>query len=404
MIQTLFAVLALPCLATFFVLLAYWPSRTFGAILGLLYGGVALFLSIFLGPVVFVHAGVLALGTLVGALFEVRPRHMAFAGAVLAAATVGYAVVGMTIYRGELTALLEEYPEESLSARLNYEKEATGIEIPAGRSYPPYDQDPSEREKGLRRLENDLSGQVRGHREASLRTLRAAHESTVVAFERAQGFGMFRMPVLAARKEYIELPEPEPIPLKCERPANPPATTEPSDADERPHPPDTYSLTGDSPLAGLHRASYVDFSNANGFGLVEGNEYYTQRPRDLDRVIGFQSHGFRRAAPPVEANSARWDIQELQLVSLLKHQPPAAYSSQNLPRMEELKSAPTRPLDAFETAALGKLQESEDLVTREGAEEIRMLGSIRATSHCLECHRVERGALLGAFSYRLLRQ
>ena len=32
-----------------------------------------------------------------------------------------------------------------------------------------------------------------------------------------------------------------------------------------------------------------------------------------------------------------------------------------------------------------------------------MLGSLRATKECLQCHRVEHGALLGAFSYELLR-
>ena len=34
---------------------------------------------------------------------------------------------------------------------------------------------------------------------------------------------------------------------------------------------------------------------------------------------------------------------------------------------------------------------------------IRMLGSLRASKQCLECHRGHYGALLGAFSYELLR-
>jgi hypothetical protein len=32
-----------------------------------------------------------------------------------------------------------------------------------------------------------------------------------------------------------------------------------------------------------------------------------------------------------------------------------------------------------------------------------MLGSLRATKHCLQCHSGSRGSLLGAFSYRLRR-
>ena len=34
---------------------------------------------------------------------------------------------------------------------------------------------------------------------------------------------------------------------------------------------------------------------------------------------------------------------------------------------------------------------------------VRMVGAVRATTQCLDCHRVERGALLGAFSYDLWR-
>jgi hypothetical protein len=30
-----------------------------------------------------------------------------------------------------------------------------------------------------------------------------------------------------------------------------------------------------------------------------------------------------------------------------------------------------------------------------------MLGSLRAAKQCLDCHNVQRGELLGAFSYRL---
>src|SRR5258708_39906209 len=104
--------------------------------------------------------------------------------------------------------------------------------------------------------------------------------------------------------------------------------------------------------------------------------------------------------PKLEA-PLRWIVQDLELVSLLKHDEPVAYVSKNLPRMDELREAKTRPLDAFERDALEVLRRGEDLKVQNASREIRMLGSIRAVKQCLQCHEVERGDLLGAFSYRL---
>src|SRR5260370_2629567 len=96
-----------------------------------------------------------------------------------------------------------------------------------------------------------------------------------------------------------------------------------------------------------------------------------------------------------------WLVQALDLLSLLKHEEPVAYLSEHLPRMDELREAKTRPLDAFERDALEVLRRGEDLKVQNASREIRMLGSIRAVKQCLQCHEVERGDLLCAFSYRL---
>ena len=98
-----------------------------------------------------------------------------------------------------------------------------------------------------------------------------------------------------------------------------------------------------------------------------------------------------------------WAIHRMELVSLLKFKKPAVYVSANLPKMEELDDAVTRPLDLFESDALSQLQKGEDLVPHATTNRIRMLGSLRADKQCLECHDVKRGHLLGAFSYVLLR-
>jgi hypothetical protein len=71
--------------------------------------------------------------------------------------------------------------------------------------------------------------------------------------------------------------------------------------------------------------------------------------------------------------------------------------------MMALQKAETRPLTKFETRALKSLREGDDLVTEATTEQIRMLGSLRASKQCLACHEVKRGELLGAFSYKLAR-
>lgn len=67
------------------------------------------------------------------------------------------------------------------------------------------------------------------------------------------------------------------------------------------------------------------------------------------------------------------------------------------------KNAPTRELDGFEAAAIRRLLAGEDVATEETLNRIRMVGAVRANVACLECHNVQRGQLLGAFTYELLR-
>jgi hypothetical protein len=136
-------------------------------------------------------------------------------------------------------------------------------------------------------------------------------------------------------------------------------------------------------LNGLHTNGVLDFVHAPGFGFV----------KDRKHVAGFQAHGFSE----VPKSAAKWEVGKLELVSLLLNKEPVVYLSDRLPRMSELRGAPTRPLDRFETAGLAALRQGEDL----HIEGTRMVGSIRATKQCLECHGGSRGELLGAFSYSL---
>src|SRR6185437_2554396 len=111
-----------------------------------------------------------------------------------------------------------------------------------------------------------------------------------------------------------------------------------------------------------------------------------------------QPHQFSKQPAPVR----RWSLKTLDLVGLVMHDEPVAYVSANLPRMDELRRAPTRPLDAFEAAGLESLRGGEDLFVRDTPDgQRRALGAIRSGKQCLSCHEGQRGELLGAFSYTL---
>jgi hypothetical protein len=139
----------------------------------------------------------------------------------------------------------------------------------------------------------------------------------------------------------------------------------------------------------------ADFVDPDRIGYVQ----------DRDHVAGFQSHRFTRIpeiGAPYSQPQSSWKLARLELVSLLRHESPLAYVSRHLPQMDELRDAPTRPLDSFERESLVRLKSDEDIVTDESPERIRMIGSLRAARSCLDCHSVERGVLLGALTYELV--
>ncbi len=146
--------------------------------------------------------------------------------------------------------------------------------------------------------------------------------------------------------------------------------------------------------ASLHDVSRFDFLDNEGFGGI-----ITPRTQ----VAGFIEHGFHRHPRDHAVGLRRWTINRIELVSLLKFDEPRVYVLDHLPRMDQLSSdtAPTRELNEFEASALTKLRSDKDLVVQNEDAEYQMLGSLRAAKQCLDCHNVQRGALLGAFSYQL---
>jgi hypothetical protein len=268
----------------------------------------------------------------------------------------------------EFNRLQEEYAFESMEDR---------VPVPAPKLRPAALK--SNTSALVQDLENRITTGIGAARNYRLKLL---HERTVLSFVRNPGFGVQRMivPTESTLKwgvRELDAPVPQPAPR-----ISPPESVQPGEP--------TLTIAVPDSLQVVHQMGVVDFSYSSGQGYA----------RDRRHVAGFLPHGFSKVPAP----SDEWTIQTIDLVSLLCHSEPVAYVSDNLPRMDELKEAPTRALDAFETGGLKQLMDGEYLVVGEAGEKLRMLGSIRAVEQCVKCHGAERGDLLGAFSYTLRRK
>ena len=284
------------------------------------------------------------------------------------------------------------YPFQSLSDRLGYESERPKDAAPPRLT--------GETAKRLEDAEKSL-GQwakydVRG------KSLALLHSDEAEKFIQREGFGVERLPKPSVRS--LELPPAPTVSFAAPReplnPANEKKVSLPK-ADRG------TGGAGQMPsldlLGTFHLRGEMDFFNPRGFGYIQ----------DREHVAGFQAHQFRglpplgAAGPPArreeDREKERWLLARLELVSLLKQKEPAVYVATELPRMEELKKGMTRPPSEFEAQALKALRDGEDLVTEATTNHIRMLGALRASKQCLDCHQVRRGDLLGAFSYDLVR-
>jgi len=330
------------------------------------------------------------------ALWKVQMPYFWISATIAAFLPYMLAIPAIAANYREIRKLREDYPVQSLAARLAYEQAAPKM-VPPARTGDLH-QTTSAVEA---RLNREISPWHRDRRRRSLQSLFDVHAEFAADFVRADGFGSRRMPArVPARREYIELPEPEPIPVVPESEQDSAAIPDVTGMALRPDV--EMASKADDQLSEFHADGVVDFVNPAGFGVADWRRDGIGG-RDLTRVIGFQPHAFRQRPQLPERRGAMWKIEQLQLVSLLKHETPVAYESDNLPRMDELREARTRPLNEFEASALEQLRTGEELAVHETRDAIEMLGSLRAIHVCTDCHQVPQQTLLGAFSYRLRR-
>ncbi len=235
--------------------------------------------------------------------------------------------------------------------------------------------------------------------------LEKLHGEEVVAFINRDGEGISRMPTYGV--EYVILPEIPAIPLASEADTTRPPP-EAAKQFRRRHDEDRKQRTR-TPFFELHASYRKDFAGTRN-GLVV----------DVDQVAGFAPHAITRRQDILSDNTTGpqevsyhsdretqaeplWRVCDLQLVSLLKFSRPYVYVSEFMPAMTELPDLEKRGLSSFENKALKQLYAGKDIISEATDHKIKLLGSLRASKDCLSCHSVDRGDLLGAFSYELVR-
>jgi hypothetical protein len=126
---------------------------------------------------------------------------------------------------------------------------------------------------------------------------------------------------------------------------------------------------------------------------------------------------YHRPAPYLVWNEQRFAVKPPELIGLEEHDDPVAYvlpfgsfAKADFTNKLSRSLVKTRELNSFEAAALDRLRRGQSIIAEERAEtgetippelRLRVLGAIRATSDCLDCHSGGEGKLLGAFSYVL---
>jgi hypothetical protein len=330
----------------------------------------------FSSAALFVDSLALAISAVV--LANLRPTRLRTTVAVAFGCALVSFIVAIAVAvaaRNNVRDLRREFPVIALAPRLSYERkpddEHAPVTLAADVNRDLIDDEKNSYDPGMRR-----------------HMLVQIHSRQFEHFVRAQGFGVGRM--IRPWPEYIRRPPLRDIPFDW-------PVRGVDDGDYR----EWADLTpprNDAGVEFLHTVSRYDFLNPEAFGAKINSDI------DADRqFVGFVPHAFHEPPATAPENPLAFRIQRLELVSLLKFEAPRVYVLDHLPRMDQLAGddVPTRPLDEFETAALPRLRTAEDVVIDESASSTRMLGSLRAASQCLECHSVQRGELLGAFTYFL---
>ena len=283
------------------------PQRERGGVLKVLAGAALLVAVVGVAAVVVWHRGGFREDGPIGSLFSPGTSHRA-------------------------EELRQRFRFESLADRLDYEgDDPSGEEVPlpeaaAGRL--------DEVEKGF-----DLWIKA----SPRMMSLARLHSDQVEEFVNQPDFGNFRTFHMDS-PAYLDLPQAPPVPFAQ-------VLALPSGGEgSRIELPETavapaLSLKG---LDEFHDRGRFDFLNPGNF--TDSSRIGTTSPASVRTASGRC-----RSCDPLHmamTSEERWAVGRLELVSLLKHERPAVYISDHLPRMDDLKKSKTRPPSEFEARSV----------------------------------------------------
>jgi hypothetical protein len=135
----------------------------------------------------------------------------------------------------------------------------------------------------------------------------------------------------------------------------------------------------------MHQHYTTSFVNSEGFGI--------------SRMVDFNRPEFRK----LRVKDSDYHVAEMQLIGLSGDEPVVYTSNWMGMRRTNLDQMKTRPLASDERASLERLRVGADVTWTLSADhqEIKLIGSLRATKSCQQCHEVKANKLLGAFVYSL---
>lgn len=227
--------------------------------------------------------------------------------------------------------------------------------------------------------------------------LKQIHNDTYLRFVRSEGFGATRAVRLRwrATPERLLVPTPEQFQSEEQDPDS--ALPFPVES-VYPYPPNVSEELIQSRrqlgLQEMHFFDVVDFVNPAGWGWTP----------EFRKSSGFVPHAFYVKPSVTQNEGTVYELTNLQLVTIDRFDEPRAFVLDDLPRMDKIRGdiVPTRLLDDFEIRGIAALQSGEELAIEARSPELSMVGAIRATKQCLQCHDAARGELLGAFTYHFL--
>ena len=291
-----------------------------------------------------------------------------------------------------VSTLRNRFPTQSLAHRLppRANAELTSTPVKLSRSA----------ERGLKDVERQFTSYQAKRRSDSLKKL---HSSEVESFVNRKGFGFARRPPMGASPKALLLQPIEqyqlsPIKLTSDHYGSTSVKLQPGRGLDH-----VNGLPKSGTIELLHNTSRKLFSSGQSVGYV----------KDIENVAGFKPHQLEYSdkwkgsvfQAEDKVASDQWHINRIELVGMLLNDRPLVYIAQQgeLPTMEDIGDRETRELSEFETRGLEAFADGHDTYISASLNRIEMMGALRAADSCLQCHDVQRGEVLGAFSYDILR-